>query len=304
MYHTFPPVLTLLLAAAPLVAQEKFTLRNEFQPGLVSWVSQTQDMSQSMAAGGKPMKTSFQTSMWLESKVVEAKDGVAAIEQRFARIKSLGSGPGMKVDYDSDVEGSKAGPMRALADLAGKTAKLRVDAQGKVQDFTLPDDLGEELERIGVSLKQGFEQAFCAWPTEPVAIGDSWESELEFPMAQLGSMKAKVANKLIAVKDKLVTVEQKVTMDVSGLTLPGTMTMEVTKSEGTSTFDLRLPMPVDGTMDLAMKMSAGENAPSVTIEMKSAIKQIEPPAPKAPAATPADAPKEAPKAETPKPGGK
>jgi hypothetical protein len=284
----FAPFLSLLLASTALVAQEKFTLRNEFQPGSTFWWLQTQDMSQTMQMGDKPMATAVKSQVWMEGKVAEVKDGVATIEQRYARIKAFSDSPMMKVDYDSDVPDSKPGPMRALAQLVDKTVKARVDTRGKVHDVTAPEDVEDALATVGTSLKQGFEQASVAWPEQPVAIGDTWTNEMDFPMAQMGTMKAVITNKLVAVKDKHVTVEQKIKMDTSGLKLPGNMKMEVTKSEGTMVADLRSPAPVDGTVITEMKMGGGGAGPTMNMTMNVSMKSVEKPAPKA---APADAPK-------------
>lgn len=295
MQTFIPTTLALLLATVPALAQDKHTLRSKLQPGAVTWSLQTQEMTQDMAVGGRSMQTSMQTSMWLESKVTAVTAGVASIEQRFARIKATGNGPGMKVDYDSDVEGSKPGPLRDLAKLAGKVAKMRVDERGKMSEMSLPDDLGAATDETLASLKQGFEQAFTAWPEQPIAIGETWESAMEFPMAGMGSMKAKIVNKLLDVKDQLVTIEQTLTMDTSGVKLPAGMTMEVGKAGGKSTFDLRLPMPIESTMDMEMKMGNADNPQLMTMQMRTGMKKVE-----APPAKPAA---EAPKPDAPKTGG-
>lgn len=277
----------LLLAALPLAAQEKHTLAYKLQPGPATWSLQTQDMTQTMDMGGKPMASKMHISFWMEGKIVEVKDGVAAVDQRYARAKATSDMPGAKADYDSDVEGSKPGPMlRGVADLVGQTAKLRVDAHGKVLEATVPEDVAEQLERAGVNLKQGLDQALVVLPATPVAIGDTWDSEFDMAMGQLGAAKAKVTNKLEAVKGDVVTVSQKLTLDTAGMKLPPGMKLTVDKAEGTTTFDLRQPLPLDGTMTMDLKMGAA--AGGVTMTVRSSTKRIEAPAPKA---APADAPK-------------
>ena len=104
------------------------------------------------------------------------------------------------------------------------------------------------------------------------------------PMGQIGTGKAKVTNKLIDVKDHVVTLEQKVEMDLSAAKMPGGGKLEVTKAGGTSKIDLRRTMPVEMVMDMEMKMG-GEGSPmQMTMTMHQEMKQCEAPAPKKAAA--------------------
>jgi hypothetical protein len=285
--------LSLLLPFAPLAAQEKLTLRYAFQPGQVTWTQMTQQMTQSMTMAGRDMVTNLTQDTWMESKVTEVKDGVATIENRYARITIKGDGQ-MKVDYDSDVEGSKPGVMKDVAKLVGKTAKLRVDAMGKVLECTLPDGLEDPLEKSGTSMKQGFEQQFVSWPKDPVAVGETWQSNLEFPMGPMGAMKATITNKLVAMKDGVATVEVAMAMDTSGVKMPGGVKFDITvpKAGGVSKVALASAMPLDGTLAIEMKMDGGKDAPmSMKMTQNQAMKQVPAPAPKKPAETPKDEPK-------------
>jgi hypothetical protein len=297
MRTVVPFALSLLLPLAPLAAQEKVTLRYEFKPGQSVWVQTTQDMNMQMNAGGQEMKTTMSMSMWTECKTTEVKDGVATIENRYARVAVKVDGPGQKLDYDSDVEGSKAGPMgKSFADLVGKVVKMRVDAMGKVLECTMPEGLEDQLERAGLS-KAAFDQQFVSWPKDPVAVGESWKSEFEMPMGQMGNAKTTVTNKLAAVKDKVATVEQNLEIDMSGLKSTGPK-MELVKAGGVSKVGVASAMPVDGTMDIEMKMGD-----MMKMTQHMVIKQIEPLAPKKPAETPKkEEKKDEPKKDEPKKG--
>ncbi len=282
-----PFAVSLLLPLASLVAQEKFTLRYDLKPGPATWTEMTQEMTQNMSMAGKDMKMNMTTTMWLEGTVKEVKDGIATVEQRYARIKAKSDNPMMKVDYDSAVEGSKPGAMRSLADLVGQTAKSRVDSSGKVLEFTPPAGGDKAVAATGANLKQAFEQQFTAWPKEPIAIGSTWQSNLDIPMEQMGTMKATITNKLIAVKDGVATVEQAMAMDTSGLKMPGEMKLEVPKAGGTAQIALHCFQPVLATMDMEMKMIGPKDSPmTMTMGMHMTMKQVP-----APAAKPADAAK-------------
>lgn len=287
MRRALPFLFALVLPALCLSAQEKHTLRFRFEPGQTAWLLQTMEMKQQMVVQDRPMDMTFTTRMWMEAKVTAVKDGVATIEQRYARVQVKMDGAMMQVDYDSDVEGSDPGPMAMMADFVGKTATIRVDARGTMHGIELPEDIAGLP--IAKSLKQGFQQQFTAWPEEPVAVGGTWSSRLEFPMEGMGSMKAAITNELLSVQDKIVTVAMEMKMDTSGLTMPGGMEMEIGKAKGTVKYSLDSFLPIDSTIEMEMKMG-GDGAPMrMTMVNKTSMQQIEPPAPKPRQDAPKDA---------------
>lgn len=276
---SFVPFVLFLL---PLAAQEKHTLRYAYQPGSVVWALQVQQMKQDMQMGGRSMQMSTDNSTWLETKVESVKDGVATLAQRYARITIQGGGMGQKFDYDSDVPGSKAGPMSDAAKLVGKTAKIVVDARGTVSEATLPEDTGKALEKMGSSLKEGFEQSIAAWPEQPVAIGETWQAPLAFPMGQMGTMKATVTNKLVSVQDGVVTLDVQMAVDASGIKLPGGLSLQVGKATGTMKASLTSCMPIESSLAIELKTAGDEKAPmQMTLGITQSCKQVPAPAPKA-----------------------
>ncbi len=284
-----------LLPLAPALAQEKHTLRLKFVPGHVAHSMQSQDMTMNMAMGEQKVNTTMSIHTWAEAKTTEVKDGVAVIEQTYRRVKAKADGPGMKVDYDSDVADSKPGMLAAMGKMVGQKVTVKVDSGNQLKDVAVPEDLDIDLERVGVNLKEGIEQSFTTLPADPIAVGESWTTTRTMPMGQMGTMQTKVTNKLIEVKDNVVTIELKMEMDRAGSKLMPGMKVELIKAEGVAKIDLRNGMPVDMTMDLNMKM--GE---VMTMSIRESTKQVEAPAAKTGEAKPADAPK----TEPPKTGGK
>src|SRR5262245_23621041 len=272
MHHPFALTATLLFVAAPLLAQEKTTLRLKFVPGHVSRAQQSQDLTMSMAMGEQKMNTSLSLEMWTEMKVADVKDGTASIDHKYTRAKARSDSPGSKVDYDSDVPGSKAGAQfAAFGKLVGQTVTTRVDATCKLQEVKVPEDLDMDLERVGMDLKQQFEQMFTAFPKDPIAVGDSWTTESEMKMGQMGMMKSKVVNKLVELKDDVATIEQKIEMDTSTAKLPQGQKLTVPKAGGTSKVDLRTGLPVEQRQDIEMKMGD-----MMTMSIRSVTKQVDP----------------------------
>ncbi|HEU4420362.1 MAG TPA: DUF6263 family protein [Planctomycetota bacterium] len=286
MMHSIPSALVGVLIAVPAFAQDKHTLRLKFVPGHVVHTLQTQDMTMNMAMGEQKMNTTMAMQMWCEAKTIEVKDGVAVMEQTYRRMKAKADGPGMKVDYDSDVEGSKAGMLAGASKLVGQKVTVKVDEGSNLKDVSVPEDLVDELERAGVNLRESFEQSFTSFPKDPIAIGETWTTTREMAMGQMGKMKTKVTNKLVEVKDNVATIEQKMEMDEAGSELMPGMKVTLTKAEGLAKVDLRNGIPVDMKTEMQMKMG---DAMAMTIQ--TLAKQVEPPAPKA-----------ASKAEPPAPG--
>lgn len=268
-----------MLVAVPLFAQEKRELRYTLAPGQVVWVEQLQDSSMVMKMGENEMKTGSVTTMWCSYTTKSVEGGVATVEMRYERIAIRSDRP--KVDYDSDVPGSKPGMMKSVADLVGKTAMIQLDAQGKVVKVEGSEEMDEALEKTGASLKSGLEQAFAAWPKEAVGVGDSWTNETEYPMGQMGTMKAKITNKLAAIKGGEVVVDYQLDMDLSGAKLPAGMKMEVESAKGSATTTLDSFAPVSSVMEMHLTM-AGDKAPgAMKMVMRQTMKRIPTPAPKA-----------------------
>ena len=115
-------------------------------------------------------------------------------------------------------------------------------------------------------------------PADAIAIGETWRSQLVVPISA-GKAKAEVTNRLFAVKDQRVTVEQKMDMDMSSLTRPNGMTIEVSRAEGLCVFDMRPPMLWEVTALLDMKMDGG-GMPTMEIKLRTSLKRIDAPPPK------------------------
>lgn len=278
---------TLALLLAPLAAQEKHTLRYTFTPGSVCWSQMDQEVVQDMDMGTRKMHSSMTSSTWIESKVSGVEQGVATLTNRWARIKVKSDAPGMKVDYDSDVEGSRPGAMRQLAELVGKTSTMKTDTRGKIIEINFPEDMADTMASVATSLKAGMEQAFVYFPEQAVAIGDTWQTHLEIPMDKVGAMKIAVTNKLTAVDGDTCKVDIDMSFDTSGLTMPTGMQMTVKESSGSMTVSTKNVMPVQSTMKMVMKMASAEAGVDMTMSLNMTMKQVPAPAPKPAAEKPA-----------------
>ena len=287
-----PAVLSLALVLAPLAAQEKHTLRYTFRPGHVCWIEQTLDMAQEVKRGEIDMKMTQLTTSWAEAKTTEVKDGVAAMETRYARVTAVSDMMGRKSEYDSDVAGSKPSPQLAgVADMVGKSTKMRVDTTGKVVEVSADETMQKTLEKLGTSLKEGTEMSFLVLPKDPVAVGDTWTSEQKFPMGPAGEMVAKLTHKLLAVKGKVATVETKMDLDLSAVQIPGGSSLVAESASGAFEISLDDGLPLSARTEMVLK-SGAESPMQMKMTIRQSTKQVPAPAPKKDAPK-TDAPKEA-----------
>ena len=268
-FHRLAPVLTLALACVA-TAQEKQQLRLQFTPGYVVHMLMTQESLMSTSMNGQNMDNAMTLQMWSETTIKDVKDGVASFEHKYSRIKMAGTMPGQgKVDYDSDVPGSKAGMFTGLGKAVGQVAKVRVDAMGKVLECVVPDELQRAGKTAGMDMEQSLTQGFTALPQDAIAVGDTWKSNIEIPMDQMGDVKTEITNKLLGVTGSLVSIDQKLKMDTSTAKVPGNMKLDVKKSEATMKRDLKSGLPAESTQLMEMAMG-GEGAP-MTMNIAAAV---------------------------------
>jgi hypothetical protein len=294
MLSHFAPVLTLALVCVA-TAQEKQQLRLQFTPGYVFHTLMTQESVMNTSMQGQKTDTTIKMQMWSETTIKEVKEGVASFEHKYTRIKIGGAMPTAKVDYDSDVPGSKEGPFAGIGKAVGQVAKMRVDVKGKVLECTVPGELHRAGQVAGTDMEQSLTQGFTALPQDAIAIGDTWKSNTEIAMGQMGDVKTEVTNKLLGVEGPVASIEQKLAMDTSTAKVPGNMKLDVTKSEATIKLDLKSGMPAESTQLMEMTMG-GDGAPmTMSMKMTQTVKQIE---------APAKAEASAKKAEEPKKEGK
>ena len=258
--------LSLLLPLAPLAAQEKFTLRYAFEPGQVTWTRRTVERT---PASDPSIKLAF--SIWNECKVVDVRDGIASIDCRCARVTIKIAAVSDELDYDSDagVALPPDGWPRTLAELVGKTAKLRVDTTGKVLERTLPDGFEKRLEQ-GAPPNVSLHPEFVVLPTNPVAIGETWKGEISMPMRSKANSMVNVSNKLTGVRENIATIEQSL-VSAAPNENTGSRKREVVTGGGTTRIGLCNLVPVEGAIDIAQ---AGDR---LTTLLHLTTKQVPPP---------------------------
>jgi Family of unknown function (DUF6263) len=279
------PVLAVAFAAAFSAAQgatntasQKHLLRIAPSVGTANLYQQSTQMTMSMAMEGseKPMEMEQSSSIWIEAKAVESKEGKTKLEQTFQRVKVKMTGVA-NVDYDSNDPESRPGPMEALAETVGEKATVVMDARGSILSVELPEALDEaQAAGSGVDFKQMFSQSTPQLPEESVAIGHEWTTEMPMPMGQMGKLKCTITNKLVSVEKGLARIDQKLAFATDELKLPGGMEMSVGEASGFTVVDLSTGLAHDSSNSVTMVMSGGPTNMKMTMKMVQAMKRVDP----------------------------
>ena len=263
-----------LLAALPAQDAKKHNLRLNFKPGTVLHTVLEQDTNMDMSMGGRAMNMVMKMQMFTKYTVESLEEDVGTISTEFTRVKMNMDNPMLgEIAYDSADENSDPGMLGAVADLVGAKTKMKLTKGGKMLGVEVPDSVGAEIERVGIDLEQMFQQSVVVLPEKPVAIGDTWKTDIAMKLGQMGEMKIGVENKLVAVNGNNVTIEQKMDLDLDGIEMPGGMTMKITESKGTSTLDLNLG--IFKAMNMTMVMKVGEEGDEMQMTMKMVQKMKE-----------------------------
>ncbi len=286
-----PAVLLLSLGAvraqedAKTTAAPKTTLRLKHVEGTTNHFMVASTMKVAISVAGQDMGQDMDMQMFMEQKVLGVKDGIATVSQRIYRMKIKADSMMAQVDYDSDDENSDAGMMESATEMLGQTFELKMDATGKVLDVKAPEDFDpSSLRGAGASdLKSMFDKNTVVLPEAPMAVGDTWESESENNMGQMGAMKVKTTNKLVKIEGGKATIEQVMKLDTSGMQMPAEMQMTPGDASGTTVIDLEKGLVVESKSAMKMTMTGEQQGMEMNMEMTmgSSMKQTEAPAPKA-----------------------
>lgn len=173
-----------------LQAQE-VELRWKFSAGDEFVYEMVQENATSVPGQGDIQQT--QTMIYRQSVTDVDADGVATIDFVYERIMLDAELPDGTMSYDSDSGEPPADPsIAAMGSLVGQTFQLRVapdgtvlsvsGAEGYLDELTadLPPEVAQMMgDTFGEDgLVEMMQQAFQAFPEEPMGEGDTWDSEI------------------------------------------------------------------------------------------------------------------------------
>ncbi len=298
----FPLFASLIaLSAGAAMAQEspKHLLRMAYEVGKTTWYLQEFTMQQQAKIGERKVENTIDSGMQVASEMLSVDGGRAKVRRTFLRITAKMAGM-MRVDYDSDKADSKPGPFRDLSDLVGESVTLAMTDRGKVDGVELSPNFPEHaLAMLGSDIKEMFSQAVPELPDQPIAIGDTWETQQVFSSGQAGGMTVKIVNRLAEVGDGRARIDQSLTVIPDAGKMPAGASLTADAASGTTQIDLATGMPIESRMSIAMHVKGSPGAPmDMQMTMSVRVAKIDAPAPKA--ADGNDAKKAEPKADTDK----
>lgn len=157
-------------------------------------LTQTVDMKQTVGEqelGREMVSTNYM--LWSVDKVDDA--GVATVNSEIQRMTMSGEGPQGEFDIDTasqeEPKGNAGQVAEQVTELIGKGFSLEMNAQSKVLSVEMLG--GSESENPMMSkeaLSQPIINALPVFPDKPVAIGETWQHQLEAAMpGGVGGMK-------------------------------------------------------------------------------------------------------------------
>lgn len=316
-------LLSLLILRGMTVAEEqkpageKIQLQWKWGKGKFYRYQQTQEMQMKMSGiPGRPegsMETSSNQVMVISQKVAEVdENGAATLELKYESIKTEANNPMTgKITFDSTNEEDlkKAEENPAIAPLSlviGRTFTLKMTNKGEVLEVNgfgkLMEDVLKKLKSednpafkgfvdafSDKSMAKLFQQGYAQLPRDAIAVGDSWETALNFPIPSLMMLKIKgksIYEGLETVKKRecaKVTsqMDMTITMDPQGLLghIPGEMKWEPAPCSVTLYFDPKEGITVSQNIGMKMKCTVSKPDSSKDDEEEG---DEEPPAKKPP----------------------
>lgn len=190
----------ILLAATSVAADEPLTWK--WSEGDTARYEMTQKMTMSMDAGpaGQVDATS-QVGMVMSWAVEAVTTEGAQIRQATERIVMQSDGPGSQgFEYDSQDEDPPAGMAALIAPMFEAMVEshfmITMLPTGEYTDVTLSEELAEAFKRLpggAVSadmVAQMSRQGALKFPEEPLALGDTWTTDVDINTPQIGVIKA------------------------------------------------------------------------------------------------------------------
>lgn len=296
-------LVALMLAACPLLGEEKITLKQKFLPGKYQMkqevVTQMETTMQTQT-----MKQSMEMTMTI-SLVIEKPDaqGIRKLSMSFDQIcQKMSMGGQVMMDYDS-AKPADENNMMAKIFKPLLSAKISADltAEGKLQNAKGLEELWDTMakdnpqlapvaqqmkKQMGNSMVENLMmQAGKTYPDKPVGVGDTWKSEIKMDAPMVGPIVMSQDSKLAGVETVDGTKVASIDYVTKGkIDKPSETTMGATKvtiksldstQKGTMKVNLETGMASENKADADMEMSmemTGQNGQNVATTTKQKIK--------------------------------
>jgi hypothetical protein len=204
--HTLIGASVLLVLALPLCGQEekkneKVTLAWKFEPGKTFYQTMTTKTEQTMKVMNSDVQQTQEQTFYFSWTPKEEKDGVWTITQKIEGVKMNINIGGSPISYDST---QKSQAQNALGEffkaLVGSEFTVHLDT--KKMEVTQVEGGDDFIKKLGDArpemkplleqilnedaLKEMAEPTFAVIPSEPKAVGDTWERKSSLNMGPIG----------------------------------------------------------------------------------------------------------------------
>ncbi len=178
---------TLLSACLLLVAQAQEKITFKLNPEIGKSLPFEMNMKTDMEG---PQNVMMEMKMKMNLVATDVTDKDATYETKYAAIKTDVDAGLLIINYDSSREPANemeevfAAQMKPMLE---STLTMKLDRHGKLLDFSFPNVSAQAFD------KSSLQGMALAYPTYPIAIGDSWDTESELTQLKI---KGKVKNTL------------------------------------------------------------------------------------------------------------
>lgn len=280
---------TAIAAQSPGTSQEpeRHTLRFSYTKNAVSWHLMETEMAMKMKMEQFNQNADYRVSvkMTMHTKVVDVlPNGSAKVERTVKRLQTKINNPMMgEQDYDSDVKDADAGLMADMAVLVGVKLTMEVDPRGQIKNLKIPAELADKLSPNASveDLEQTFSKEYIVLPEQPVALGEVWKHDSEFPLGNgMAPIAIKYENKLLSLKDGYAVIAQQVIFsDSQELDAPTGGKMKVVGEPSKGQLELNLNTGDAEKTSSVMKINMSGEGIKMDINMQILLQRIDEPKP-------------------------
>ncbi len=294
-------LIALITASAQDPSAKDFDLRWRGKAGDVLRLRLS--MSQTFENSMVPQAVESETTFVFHQRVKSVSpEGIGTMELDYEAVRMRLTGP-MSTSYDSTLEGDAAGQndseMAALfGPLLAASIELEIEPSGRIRELRgLEQALQDAFDNLeNDQMREAFKQMFGeeslrrmvelqVFPDKPVAVGDTWQRDMDMKVPMLGTMRFDFDNEFRGVERHngtdcaRVDVGGTIELDSSGADFPVPMEASMADSDvsGTMFFDLENGFLVESEMtnalDLEMSFEPGGESEEVGIRMSIETEQ-------------------------------
>ncbi len=286
-------------------SEKKLQVNYSWQPGkhYLQRIVTVQDLETSITGTRRPIlqESSFTFFQDIAISVLNARpDGGHELEFEYAWIKLQHETPQGVMHYDSrtgSVTEESSNPLTSiLSNVAGSKFRVFLKATGEIESIEGIEEWRQKMQsQVATQLAEGLKAVFGEesiklmikkftaeeMPTSPVKIGDSWESQIEMPIPNVGIIPMKVHYKFEGWEEHLgrecarIEYRGEITSrpDEIGLLTNADILYEDGGVSGIIWFDPAICMIVESTMKLPITLKFHTQLPeqhtrSITMKIK------------------------------------